>query len=98
MTLHEYRAGGATVLRVMSVFMLTALAAGSASAQSFPSRPVRIVTAPPGGGADIASRLVGAAISSSLGQQVVIDNRAGGVVGGEIVSKSPPDGYTLLLT
>ncbi|HEY8243607.1 MAG TPA: tripartite tricarboxylate transporter substrate binding protein [Casimicrobiaceae bacterium] len=75
--------------------------AGAAFAQGFPNRPVRLVVADAAGGApDQLARLVAQKVSESLGQQVVVDNRAGagGVLGAESVAKSPPDGYTLLMT
>ena len=64
--------------------------------QGFPSKPVRIVTSPPGGGVDLAARLISPGLSSALGQQVVIENR-GGILSTQTVLKSPADGYTLLL-
>ena len=73
---------------------------GSASAQSFPSKPIRIVVGfAPGGPADVMARLIGQRISGTLGQSVVIDNRpgAGGTIGARVVAESDPDGYTLLL-
>ena len=68
--------------------------AGLAAAQSYPSKPIRIVTAEAGGGLDFVARLVAQGLTTSLGHQVIVDNR--GVLAGEIVAKSPPDGYTLL--
>src|SRR5882757_140832 len=71
-----------------------------ARAQTYPSRPVRIIAGfPPGGGVDITARLIGQSLSERLGQQFVIDNRpgAGSNIGTEAVVKAPPDGYTLLL-
>lgn len=70
------------------------------SAQQYPSRPIRlIVPAGAGGGVDTVSRTVGAALSTAVGQPVVIDNRpgAGTLLASEITAKSPPDGYTLLM-
>jgi tripartite-type tricarboxylate transporter receptor subunit TctC len=74
-------------------------AAGSASAQSYPERPLRfVIPFPPGGGADNLARIVGVSAAEKLGQQIVIDNRAGagGNIAAEVVAKAAPDGYTLL--
>src|SRR5688572_23183788 len=76
---------------------LAALCAGAACAQTYPAKPVRIVTAPAGGGNDFSARLVARGIGGPLGQQVIVDNRPT-ILGPEIVSKAAPDGYTLLLT
>src|SRR5262245_37376446 len=76
------------------------LASQIASAQSYPTRPVRIIVgAPAGGGNDIVARLIGQWLSERLGQQFVIDNRpgAGTNIGTEAVVRASPDGYTLLL-
>jgi tripartite-type tricarboxylate transporter receptor subunit TctC len=75
-------------------------ALGNAVAQQYPSKAIRfVVPYVPGGGTDTVARLTGQKLSEALGQAVVIDNRpgAGGVIGGEIVAKSPPDGYTIML-
>ena len=72
-----------------------------AIAQSYPSRPIRIVVPfTPGSASDILARLVGPRMSENWGQQVVVDNRpsAGGTVAGEIVARATPDGHTLMLT
>jgi len=77
------------------------LVATGANAQAYPNRPVRLVVADAAGGApDQLARLVAQKVSESLGQQVIVDNRAGagGALGAELVAKAPPDGYTLLLT
>jgi tripartite-type tricarboxylate transporter receptor subunit TctC len=74
--------------------------ASAGTGQAYPARPVRlIVPFPPGGGTDIQSRIVGQKLAEALGQQVVIDNRAGaaGNVGMEVVARSSPDGYTIML-
>ena len=73
-----------------------ALWAGATAAQDYPTRAVRIVTAPAGGGNDFSARLVARGISGPLGQQVIVDNRPT-VLAPEIVAKSPADGYTVLL-
>ena len=75
-----------------------AAAANQAAAQAFPSKPLKIVTAGAGGGSDFTSRLIGGAIAGPLGQPVVVDNRPSGVIPGDVVAKSPPDGYTMLVT
>ncbi|MGG5822441.1 Bug family tripartite tricarboxylate transporter substrate binding protein [Falsiroseomonas sp. HW251] len=75
--------------------------ATQARAQSFPDRPVRMVVAfPPGGNVDFTARLIQPAMSQALGQQIVVENRAGagGIVGTESVARSRPDGYTTLIT
>jgi len=68
----------------------------SAHAQEYPNRPVRIVTASPGGGNDYLARIVAPPLGTALGQQVIVDNRASRLVGG-IVARATPDGYTLLV-
>ncbi len=80
--------------------VLAACVYASSFAQTYPSKPVRIlVPYPPGGGADTAARIIGHALSESTKQQFVIDNRPGaaGQIGTELAAKAAPDGYTLLL-
>lgn len=69
----------------------------SALGQVYPARAIRIVTSPVGGGNDFPARLVAQGIAPALGQQVIVDNRPTVLIG-ELVAKSPPDGYTLLVS
>jgi len=78
-----------------------ALSAATAWAQSYPVKPVRIIVPfAPGGSADTLGRIVAGKLTESLGQNFVAENRpgAGGLVGSEIASNSPPDGYTLVVS
>lgn len=84
--------------RSLALFALFGWTALAAVAQPYPVRPIRwIVPLPPGATADIISRLVALKLGEALGQQVVVDNRPGGVftVGSEIIAKAPADGYTV---
>jgi tripartite-type tricarboxylate transporter receptor subunit TctC len=87
--------------RARTFAVLAAIAAGCANAQApYPTKPVRVVVpSSAGGGTDIIARIVAPKLTQALGQQVVIDNRpgAGTMIGGELVAKAPPDGYTLLM-
>jgi tripartite-type tricarboxylate transporter receptor subunit TctC len=77
-----------------------ALAAVAAQAQAWPAKPIKLVVSyPPGGTLDAVARIVATPLSQRLGQPVVVDNRAGagGAIGGDLVAKSAPDGYTVLL-
>ena len=80
------------------VLLLAALAAASATAQTYPSKPVRVIVAfAAGGTTDILARIYAQKLSVSTGQQFVVENRtgAGGTIGTEAVVRSPPDGYTI---
>jgi tripartite-type tricarboxylate transporter receptor subunit TctC len=81
--------------------VLAALLAGPAWAQSWPDRPIKLILPyAPGGATDLIARPWAERLSQALGQQVVIENRGGaaGSIGAEAAAKSPPDGYTFLLT
>lgn len=91
---------GATQCRVALALAAGAVAAvfGTAHAQSYPVKPIRLIIGyEPGGGADNVARLLAATVSDVLHQQIVVDNRSGanGVVAAELVAKSPRDGYTI---
>lgn len=82
-------------------FAVAASMISASSAQTWPTRPVRLVVAfPPGGAADLLGRLIGQSLGETLGQPVVIENKGGanGNLGGEAVARSAPDGYTLLMS
>lgn len=88
-----------TKLSKLITTLFIAFAATVACAQSYPAKPIRlIVPFPPGGSTDTLGRLLASRLSESLGQQVIVDNRAGagGTLGTDIVAKSAADGYTLL--
>lgn len=87
-------------LTVVVVLAFAALAA-PASGQNYPNRPIRLVVPyPPGGGVDIAGRILADLMSQKLGQPVVVENKPGATstIGVDFVAKSSPDGYTLLAT
>jgi tripartite-type tricarboxylate transporter receptor subunit TctC len=90
-----------TFIRRFVVLMITAglmfLYADVVSGQNYPNRPIRMLTTEVGGGADFVARVVAHGLSGVLGQQVIVDNRGGGLIAGEIVARAPRDGYTLLL-
>lgn len=91
---------GVTFAAVGAAGVLSFAGMSAAQAQSYPTKPITIVVPfAPGGATDILARAVGAELTKSLGQQVIIDNRpgAGGNVGTQIVSRAAPDGYTLLM-
>lgn len=72
-----------------------------AAGQAYPAKPIRVVVNfPPGGAADVIARTIAQPLQESLGQPVVVENRggSGGNLGGDVVAKSPPDGYTLLMS
>jgi tripartite-type tricarboxylate transporter receptor subunit TctC len=84
----------------MYIGLFVAALAGATFGQEFPNRPVRIVVPwPPAGNVDITARTVAPALGDALGQQVIVENKAGagGRIGTEAVAKAPADGYTLLL-
>ncbi|MDB5812769.1 MAG: hypothetical protein JWN94_4891 [Betaproteobacteria bacterium] len=83
------------------VLLAFTLATGTAAAQTYPAKPVRIVVPwPPGGGTDIVARTVAQKMHETLGQPAIVDNRAGanGIIGADLVAKAPADGYTVMIT
>ena len=87
-------------MRFILIVAALAASAGIAHAQSYPTQTMRLVVGfAPGGSTDVTARIVAERLSSSLGQQMIVDNRAGagGNIGADIVAKSNPDGYTVLM-
>ena len=85
-------------------FLVAALAtlsiAPAAFAQPYPSKPIRMIVGfPPGGGTDVVARVIGQKLFEWYGQTVVVENRAGatGTIGADVLAKSPPDGYSLMM-
>lgn len=94
------RSSRRAVLVVLLLGIASGAGLGAAFAQPFPSRPIRLVVPfPPGGPTDIVARPLAQMLGESLKQSVIVDNRggAGGLIGADLVAKSPPDGYTLLM-
>lgn len=91
---------GGTVVRLVLTLSCAAALSGIAEAAAYPARPMRfIVPFAPGGNGDIMGRLLGQRLTENLGQQVVVDNRAGAsnIIGTELAAKAAPDGHTILL-
>jgi len=87
-------------LPALAVMLVVGLATGAARAEDYPTHPIRLVVPyAAGGGADSVARIVAKRVGETIGQPIVIENRggAGSIIGAELVKKSSPDGYTLLL-
>jgi len=84
------------MIRAFLMLVCTGACGVAVAAETWPARPVRIVTSEPGGGSDFTARVVAQGLTQSLGQQVIVDNRAGTVTAAQIMTKAAPDGYTLL--
>src|SRR5688572_18092507 len=88
----------AAPLAALFSIALIVLSAGTAGGQTFPSKPIRIITSPPGGANNFLARLVGQGLNESVGWQVIVDNRpSGGFIQGELLARSAPDGHTLMV-
>ncbi len=90
----------AALAHAMTLAVLAASPYASYAQQDYPNKPVRLVSGyAPGGTTSLVGRMIGNKLSESLGHQFILDNRPGGgtLIGGEIVAKAPPDGYTLML-
>lgn len=88
------------LLRTIVVMIAACAVAGTASAQQYPARPIRMIVGfPPGGGTDIVGRIVAQKLSEVLRQQIAVDNRGGasGQLAAELTAKAPPDGYTVMM-
>lgn len=95
----SFKMTGCVIVAALPGFFVTQVHAQPTSAGAWPSKTIRwIVPWPPGGGADVFSRILQVPMSEALGTQIVIDNRGGaaGNIGAEIAAKSPPDGYTIV--
>ncbi len=89
------------VMRMVAVAMVTAIAGAALAQQAYPNKTIRFITPyPPGGTTTALTHPIGQKLSESWGQPVIVDNRPGGntIIGTEALVKSPPDGYTFLLT
>lgn len=81
---------------VAAIGVIGLMMAPAAPAETFPAKPIRIVTSTPGGANDLSARIIAQGITGPLGQPVIVDNR-GSVITGEIVANAPADGYTILV-
>jgi tripartite-type tricarboxylate transporter receptor subunit TctC len=89
-----------TLLHAAAVVVAVISIAAPASAQQYPTRPIRMLVGfPPGGGTDIVGRIIAQKLSEALGQVVVVENRGGatGMLAAELAAKAPPDGYTIMM-
>jgi tripartite-type tricarboxylate transporter receptor subunit TctC len=89
-----------TIKHILAALIAAAVTAGHAPAQTWPAKPIRfVVNFAPGGGTDIVARVMAAEFTKTFGQQVIVENRAGGNgnIGADAVAKAAPDGYTYLI-
>lgn len=86
--------------RIWALAVLMAVAGSVVAQQTYPNKPIRLITPyPPGGGTSVVARIIGEKLTESWGQQVLVDNRPGGdtTIGTDALAKSPPNGYTISL-
>jgi tripartite-type tricarboxylate transporter receptor subunit TctC len=91
----------AAALQILTMGVLIALAGPAAAQKAYPSKPIRIIVPfPPGASNDILARLIGKKLTDTLGVQTIVDNRGGAstIIGASALLKSPPDGYTIMVT
>ncbi len=94
------RNGLKAAVALLAMLAVTLMGASVASAQAWPTKPIKLINGfPPGGGTDILARLVAEKLTGLLGQQVIVENRTGanGLIGAQAVASAPGDGYTILL-
>ncbi|MGH8662380.1 MAG: Bug family tripartite tricarboxylate transporter substrate binding protein, partial [Burkholderiales bacterium] len=85
---------------LVCAWVATGMPAALAQTGRYPERPIRLIVPwPPGGTVDVNARILGPAVSKSIGQQIVVDNRAGasGIIGTGAAAREKPDGYSLIL-
>jgi tripartite-type tricarboxylate transporter receptor subunit TctC len=90
-----------TIIRILLIGLITAMAGHAFAQTAYPSKPIRIIVPyPPGGSNNVLARLLAQRLGENWGQQVIVDNRPGGntIIGSEALLKSAPDGYTLMVT
>ena len=97
--MQRWRRATATLIGALARLVLLAIAISAANAQPYPGKPIRIIVPFAAGGAvDALARIISARLQETLGQPVIVENRAGagGMTGADLVAKAPPDGYTIL--